>query len=174
MVLKSLRYILGLGIVGSLALTIAPGARAQVEVTGGEVTGDAAFFVPGMTPGMMPGTPNSQGKIELFDVGVRTLRIESPNGVTTRSRFVPTAARFTDTNNNRTPDRGDTFILQGGLSGVGFTQTGRLVTFSGRDTVLNATLDSFSEQFNVPGALISPAVLGEAPLVFLPGLQNVT
>ena len=127
-----------------------------------------------MMPGQGTSPPPPAGKVELFDVGIQTLRIESPNGVTTRSTFVPTAASFTDANNSKTPNQGDTGILQGLLSGIAFTQTGNLVTFSDRDTVLNFTLDAFSSNFKVGGSLISPKMAGDAPLVFLPGLNNVT
>lgn len=44
MILKSLRYLVGLGVIGGLAVLLAPAAKAQVEVTGGAVTGEAAFF----------------------------------------------------------------------------------------------------------------------------------
>ncbi|MEQ8468413.1 MAG: hypothetical protein RIC07_33170, partial [Coleofasciculus sp. E1-EBD-02] len=147
-----------------MAVLLSPAAEAQIEVTGGNVKGEAAFFVP---------TTDANGNVTLFDATVQQLRIESPNGVTTNSQFVPNAASFTD-NGDGMPNAGDTGVLQGRLSGIAFTQNGGLVTFSGRDTLLNFTLDSFTESLNVTGSLISPEMVGDAPPVFLPGLEDVT
>ncbi|MEQ9551498.1 MAG: hypothetical protein RIM23_18060 [Coleofasciculus sp. G3-WIS-01] len=164
MMIKSLRYIVGLGLVGGFAVLLSPAAEAQIEVTGGRVAGEAGFFVP---------SQDAAGNVTLFDATVQQLRIESPNGVTTNSQFVPTAASFTD-NGDGMPNAGDTGVLKGRLSGIAFTQNGGLVTFSGRDTLLNFTLDSFTESLNLTGSLISPEMVGDAPPVFLPGLEDVT
>ena len=113
MILKSLRYMVGLGIVGGLAMVSAPRANAQtttttsqttttngIEVTGGSIGGQAAFFVPGMNA--------TGGNVTLFDVGIQELSIESTNGNTTTAHFEPTAASFDDVNTSGTPDTGDT------------------------------------------------------------------
>ncbi|UBF28371.1 hypothetical protein K9N68_11100 [Kovacikia minuta CCNUW1] len=142
-----------------------PRARADIPVTGGRATGDAAFF--------LPGTNAPTGSPILFDTAIRTLRIVTPNGTTTTSRFIPNAASFTDTNGNKLPDSGDTGKLAGVLSGVAFSPNGGPVFFQGIPTTLNFTLNSFSPSFLQGGTLISPQQAGTAPLVFLP-VTNVS
>lgn len=166
---KSTRLAAGLAIASGLALLFPAAGNAQIRVTGGQLNGNAAFFVPGqnIAPGQTtPGT-------SLFDLSVQELRIESENGTTTTSVFVPTSATFDD-GGNRTVDAGDTGIVQGYLSGVALTQTGNLLPFSQRETVLSFEVDSFASSLNFNGTLISPSVLGSAPLIFLPGLENAT
>lgn len=159
MILQSTRYAVCLGLLaGSLAIANAP-AHAEVPVTDGRATGDAAFFVPGT------------GNTVLFDAGVRTLRLVTPNGVTTTSRFIPTAGRL-DPIGNRVPQAGDTGTLEGVLSGVAFSAAGNPVFFQGVPTNLDFTLNSFTSSGIFGGTLISPVEVGSAPVVFLP-LTNV-
>lgn len=153
------RSVVCLGVLaGSLA--IATAAQAQIPVTGGRVTGDAAFFVPGVT--------SPSGSPVLFDTAIKTLRIVTPNGTSTTSRFIPNAASFTDTNGNNLPDRGDTGRLVGTLSGVAFSTSGNPVFFQGVPTDFRFTLNSFDPVLLQGGTLISPKEQGAAPLVFLP------
>ncbi|MEQ8957783.1 MAG: hypothetical protein RLP02_07665, partial [Coleofasciculus sp. C2-GNP5-27] len=159
MILKSLRYIVGLGVAGGLAVLLAPGANAQIEVTGGEMAGEAAFFVPGT---------DAAGNVTLFDAAVQRLELETSNGLTTTSVFVPSAATFTD-NGDGMPNSGDTGVLQGKLTGLAAIG-GSTFAFSGRDTVLDFTLSSFTQNLGFDGTLISPDDEGSAPLVFLPVL----
>ncbi|NES22565.1 MAG: hypothetical protein F6K41_27510, partial [Symploca sp. SIO3E6] len=163
MIFKSISHIVSLGIVGGLAALLAPVANAQIEVTGGQVSGQAAFFIPGT---------DAADNVTLFDVGIQQLTIESPNGVLTNPGFQPTAASFTDVDSSGTPNQGDTGVLQGLLTGIAFTSNGNLVSFMNRDTVLGFTLNSFDSDFNVEGSLISPDNPGDAPLIFLP-VQDV-
>jgi hypothetical protein len=161
---QATRFAVCLGVLaGSLA--IGATARADIPVTGGRATGNAAFFLPGAT--------TSTGSPVLFDTAIQTLRIVTPNGTTTTSRFIPNAASFTDTNGNKIPDSGDTGRLAGSLSGVAFSPNGGPVFFQGIPTTLNFTLNSFSPNFLQGGTLISPQQVGTAPLVFLP-ITNVT
>ncbi len=168
MIVQSTRFAVCLGLLaGSLA--IATTARADIPITGGRATGDAAFFSPTATTG---GTTPSGAPI-LFDTAIQTLRLVTPNGTTTTSRFIPTASRFVDTNGNNVPDSGDTGRLEGTLSGVAFSSNGNPVFFQGVPTAINFTLNSFSPALIQGGTLISPQQAGTAPLIFLP-VQNVT
>lgn len=168
----STRFAVCLGVLaGSLAISTA--VKADIAVTGGRATGQAAFFTPGTLPagsttGGTSSTSTASGSPILFDVGIQTLRIETPNGTTTTSRFTPTAANFRDVNNNRLPDSGDTGRLSGFLSGVAFGSTGNPVFFQGVPTNLDFTLTAFSPGFIQGGTLISPRTAGTAPEVFLP------
>ncbi|MBD1911554.1 MULTISPECIES: hypothetical protein [unclassified Leptolyngbya] len=169
MIFKSTRLAAGLAIASGLALLFPTAGNAQIRVTGGQLSGNAAFFVPGqnIAPGQTtPGT-------SLFDLSVQELRIESENGTSTTSIFVPTSATFDD-RGNQAVDAGDTGILQGYLSGVALTQNGNLLPFTQRETILSFEVDSFASSLNFNGTLISPSVLGSAPLIFLPGLENAT
>ncbi len=139
---------------------IATAAHAQIPVTGGQATGDAAFFVPGTT--------SPSGSPILFDTAIKTLRIVTPNGTSTTSRFIPSAADFTDVNGNSLPDSGDTGRLAGTLSGVAFSSNGSPVFFQGIPTNFSFTLNTFNPAFLQGGTLISPAEEGAAPLIFLP------
>ncbi|MGD2182465.1 hypothetical protein [Lusitaniella coriacea] len=162
MIAKSTQTILFIGLAGSLAMTVAPAARAQtsgIPVTGGQATGQAAFFIPQTDP---------NGNVRLFDIGIQTLQIQTDKGTTTTSVFTPNAATFSDANSNGMPDSGDTGVLRGTLAGTAFTSTGAPILFTGRETLLNFTLDSFTSAFNFGGTLISPQMTGAAPLVFLP------
>ncbi|HEY9651682.1 MAG TPA: hypothetical protein V6C95_13525, partial [Coleofasciculaceae cyanobacterium] len=183
MILKSLRYLVGLGVVGGLAVVLAPSAHAQttanttttstqtqtqngIEVTGGKIAGEAAFFLPGLS-----GT--GAGQVTLFDVGaINTLQIQSPNGTTTTAQFNPTAASFTDVNNNKKPDANDTGVLQGGLTGVAFTQQGVIIPYVNVDTVLGFKLNTFTPTFSdIAGTLISPKTGVDAAPIFLPNVE---
>ncbi|MBW4543270.1 MAG: hypothetical protein KME25_02300, partial [Symplocastrum torsivum CPER-KK1] len=164
MIAKSTRYAICLGLAGGLAVAIAPAVRAQIQVTGGSTAGQAAFFVP------VPG--GSGTGVELFDVGINRLRLETPNGNTSTAIFTPTAASF-DAGADNQPNAGDIGTLQGGLAGIAFSANGGTPTpFLNRDTVLNFTLTSFQSNLGVvDGTLISPQTAGDAPLVFLPAVE---
>ncbi|NEQ20192.1 MAG: hypothetical protein F6K28_13285 [Microcoleus sp. SIO2G3] len=164
MIAKSTHYAVCLGLAGGLAVAIAPAVRAEIQVTGGSAGGQAAFFVP------VPG--GSGTGVELFDVGINQLRLETPNGNTSTAIFTPTAASF-DAGADNQPNAGDTGTLQGGLAGIAFSANGGTPTpFLNRDTVLNFTLTSFQSNLGVvDGTLISPQTAGDAPLVFLPAVE---
>ncbi len=153
------RFVACLGMLaGSWA--IATTADAQIPVTGGQATGDAAFFVPGTT--------SPSGSPVLFDTAIKTLRIVTPNGTSTTSRFIPSAADFTDVNGNNLPDSSDTGRLAGTLSGVAFSSSGSPIFFQGIPTNFSFTLNTFNPAFLQGGTLISPVEEGAAPLIFLP------
>jgi hypothetical protein len=149
------------------SLTIAAVARADIPVTGGTATGDAAFFAPTSTGGGATPTTTKPAPT-LFDAAIRSLRLETPNGTTTNSRFLPNASQFTDVNADGIPNQGDTGRLEGALSGVAFTPQGLPVFFQNVPTSLDFTLNSFTSSLELPGTLISPQQAGSAPLVFLP------
>ncbi len=159
----SLRFAaLGL-LAGTIA--IAPAAKAQITVTGGEASGQAAFFTPGTDP---------EENVRLFDINVQQLLIESENGTTSTSIFTPSAASFTDANSNGVPDADDTGVLQGTLSGVAFTESGTPIPFTGAPTSLDFTLTSFDANIGtIGGSLIAADDPGDAPLIFLPGASDV-
>ncbi|MDX2231954.1 MAG: hypothetical protein NW220_20130 [Leptolyngbyaceae cyanobacterium bins.349] len=164
------RLITCLGLVaGSLAITHV--AHADIPITGGQVTGEAAFFTQTNVPTTAAPTLTRTGQPVLFDTVIQTLRIVTPNGTTTTSRFLPNAARFTDVNGNSRPDSGDTGRLEGALSGVAFNRLGSPVFFQNIPTALNFTLSSFTPVFTDPGSLINPRQEGTAPLLFLPGVN---
>ena len=165
------RSALCLGLLaGSLSLSAI--ARADIPITTGRATGSAAFFIttPGGSGCGCSGSPGSATSVApiLFDTAIQTLRIQTPNGTTTTSRFFPTASLFTDVNSNGIPDQGDTGRLEGGLSGVAFTPAGAPVFFQNVPTALDFTLSSFDASITIPGTLISPQQTGSTPLVFLP------
>lgn len=165
------RFIVSLGVLAG-SLTISTVAQADIPVTGGRATGDAAFFLPSaITPGAT-NTPTPAGAPILFDTSIKTLTIVTPSGTTTTSRFTPNASRFSDVNGNNTPDKGDTGRLEGTLSGVAFS-SGNPVFFQNVPTALDFKLDTFSPNQIQGGTLVSPKEVGTAPLVFLP-LNNVT
>jgi len=162
MITKSTQYAVCLGLAGSFAIAIAPAVRADIKVTGGSASGQAAFFVP------TPGGP--LGKVELFDVGISKLTLQTPNGNTSTAIFTPTGASF-NAQSNSGPASGDTGTLKGTLAGVAFAG-GTPIPFLNRQTILNFTLNSFSSNLGeVPGTLVSPQTAGNAPLVFLPNLS---
>ncbi len=164
------RLVIGLGLLAS-SLTLTTAAHADIPITGGQVTGDAAFFTPTNVP-TSPAQPLLRnGTPVLFDTAIQTLRIDTPNGSTTTSRFLPSAARFTDVNANSRPDSGDTGRLEGALSGVAFNRLGSPVFFQNIPTALNFTLTAFNPVFTDPGSLINPQQAGTAPLLFLPGVN---
>jgi len=107
---QSIRLTVYLGLfAGSIA--IAAPAQADIPVTSGQATGQAAFFLPGTTSTTNPATcgctnPATGGPV-LFDAAVQTLRLVTPNGTSTNSRFIPNASSFTDTNANGLPDAGE-------------------------------------------------------------------
>ncbi|MGK7924677.1 MAG: hypothetical protein AB4290_05380, partial [Spirulina sp.] len=95
---KSRSLALGLGIVSTLALATVP-AKAQIQVTNGTVSGNAAYFVPN----------DADQSIRPFDLQVQSLTIVSPNGTLTNPAFVPTAlGGFTDVDSNNQVTGGDT------------------------------------------------------------------
>lgn len=170
MMIQPTRFVTCLGLVaGSLA--VASVAHADIPITGGQMTGEAAFFTQTNVPTTTGTTLTRTGQPVLFDTVVQTLRIVTPNGTTTTSRFLPNAARFTDVNGNSRPDGGDTGRLEGALSGVAFNQLGSPVFFQNIPTALNFTLTSFTPVFTDPGSLINPRQEGTAPLLFLPGVN---
>lgn len=146
-------------LAGSLA--IATAAQADIPITNGQVGGQAAFFIDGKKSPV------------LFDTAIQTLRMVTPNGTSTTSRFLPNASRFTDVNGNKLPDAGDTGRLEGGLSGVAFSRTGQPVFFQNVPTALDFTLNSFTPNTLSLGSLISPKQEGTAPPLFL-SLVDVT
>lgn len=154
-------------LAGSLAMGTP--AHADIPITGGQVSGDAAFITP-LTPGNS-NTLNRTGSPVLFDTVIQTLQIVTPNGTTTTSRFMPNASRFTDTNGNSRPDSGDQGRLEGALSGVAFSRVGSPVFFQNIPTALNFTLTAFTPNSFGVGSLISPNQAGSAPLVFIPGVD---
>lgn len=165
--IKLNQFAICLGLLAG-SLTIAAAARADIPVTGGTATGDAAFFAPTPTGGTNPTNAITKPAPTLFDAAIRTLRLETPNGTTTNSRFLPNASQFTDVNADGIPNQGDTGRLEGALSGVAFTPQGLPVFFQNVPTSLDFTLNSFTSSLELPGTLISPQQAGTAPLVFLP------
>lgn len=176
----------GFGLAGTLALT--PIASADIPITGGRTTGDAAFFVPNIptttpsttsapstTPSTTPAPGTTPPKTVLFDAATRTLRIETPNGVTVNSRFIPTAGKLDGTSRpDGIPSSGDTGALEGVLSGRAFTTSGQPVFFQNVKTQLNFTLSAFNFNNIIGGTLItSTGASNTTPPVFLT-LQNVT
>jgi hypothetical protein len=150
-------------LAGSLA--IAPAARAQIAVNGGNASGQAAFFVPG---------EDAAGNVRLFDINVQRLRLETENGNTSTAVFTPNGALFNDTDSSGTANSGDQGTLRGTLSGLAFNQSGTAFPFSGANTVLNFTLSNFDDNIgNINGTLIRSDVAGRAPLIFLPGASDV-
>ncbi len=162
------RFAIGASILAG-SLSVAASAHADIPITGGQVSGDAAFITP-LTPGNA-NTLNRTGSPVLFDTVIQTLRIVTPNGTTTTSRFLPNASRFTDTNGNSRPDSGDQGRLEGALSGVAFSRVGSPVFFQNIPTALNFTLTAFTPNSFGTGSLISPNQTGTAPLVFIPGVN---
>ena len=164
MIAKSTRYAVCLGLAGSVAVAVAPAVRAQVQVTGGGFQGQAAFFVP--TPGTGTG---SAGQVELFDLGVQRLQLQTSVGNTSTATFVPTAARFNAGSDNQ-PNANDTGTVRGLLSGIAFSGSGGTpIPFTNRDTLLNFSVNSFSSNLGrINGTLLSPQTAGQASLVFLP------
>ncbi|NEO85881.1 MAG: hypothetical protein F6J87_16745 [Spirulina sp. SIO3F2] len=151
MTFSTQRTIFSVGLA-TLALAIAPAAQAQIEVTGGVLNGDAAFFTPDNA---------ADGPISLFDLNISNMQLRSPNGVLTNPDFVPTAAGgFVDTNNNGDIDNGDTGLLVGKLSGIGFDQGGSIVPFSNVTTAVAYRVNAFTnitstlDGFLVDGASI--------------------
>src|SRR5919202_3861472 len=116
MVAPSTRYAVCLGLAGSFAVAIAPAVRAGIPVTGGNISGQAAFFVP------RPGGSGA-GKVELFDVGINKLRLETRNENTTSAIFTPSASSF-DAGSDNKPNSGDKGTLQGTLSGIAYSRFG--------------------------------------------------
>ncbi|PZV18096.1 MAG: hypothetical protein DCF22_02295 [Leptolyngbya sp.] len=162
------RFAIGVSIVAG-SFSVAAAAHADIPITGGQVSGDAAFFTQ-LNAGNA-NTLNRTGSPVLFDTVIQTLRIVTPNGTTTTSRFLPNASRFTDSNGNSRPDSGDQGRLEGALSGVAFSRVGSPVFFQNIPTALNFTLTAFTPNSFGTGSLISPNQTGTAPLVFIPGVN---
>lgn len=138
--------------LATLALAFAPAAQAQISVTGGAISGEAAFFE----------ADGGNQPISLFDINITNLQIVSQsNGVLTNPDFIPTAAGgFVDTDMDNTVSAGDTGLIVGKLSGIGFDSGGSIVPFSNVTTALaynvsrfNVT-NSFDNGFLVDGATI--------------------
>ncbi len=139
-------------LTGSTSLVTLP-ACAQIAVTGGRLTGDAAFFRP------------VTGNTVFFDLGTRTLRLDTPNGVTVDSRFLPTSAQL-EAIGNRLPATGDRGILDGLLSGRAFDLSGSPVFFSNIATRLNFSINGFAPSLgNLGGTLIESS---NSSKVFVP------
>lgn len=143
---KSTVYTLSLGLISSISLGI-PVVNAQIEVTGGSMNGQAAFFVPK--------TISENNGINLYGVNIQQLNLQTTNGNTSQAVFNAINSQFTDVNANGLPDANDTGILQGNLSGVAFAN-GSPVGFSNRPTELEFTLNSFNSLLNLPGILAAP------------------
>ncbi|MBP0016096.1 MAG: hypothetical protein J7647_00910 [Cyanobacteria bacterium SBLK] len=142
---KSRSLAIGLGVVSTLALAAVP-AKAQIQVTGGNVSGNAAYFVPTATG----------GDIKPFDLQVQSLTIVSPNGTLTNPAFVPTAlGGFTDTDGSNSVTNGDTGLIRGRLSGIGFDVNGFAVPFSQVDTILGYNINTFSSDATIGGSLLT-------------------
>lgn len=158
MIAQSTRYTtICLGLAGSLVLASA--ALADIPVTGGRLTGDAGFFIP------------NRGNTVLFDVATRTLRLQTPNGTTVDSRFIPTLGVL-DPVGNRLPQAGDTGRLGGFLSGRAFDPAGNPFPFANVPLAVNFRVNSFTPNIGfLLGTLISPVIPGDASPVFLPVLN---
>ncbi|NEO85882.1 MAG: hypothetical protein F6J87_16750 [Spirulina sp. SIO3F2] len=157
MSLSTQRTIFSAGLA-TLAFALAPAAQAQIQVNGGVIDGQAAFFTP---DNLGAGNP-----ISLFDLQISNLQIVSPNGVLTNPDFTPTASGgFIDVDNSAgtaagSVTNGDTGLIVGKLSGIGFTSEGAVVPFSNVETALayrvtnfNVT-NTFADGFLVDGANI--------------------
>ena len=150
------RTIFSVGLA-TLALALAPAAQAQIQVTGGVIDGEAAFFNP--TSGTAP--------ISLFDLNITNLQIVSPNGVLTNPDFVPTASGgFVDVDNMDDVSAGDTGLIVGNLSGIGFDSGGSIVPFSNVTTALAYQVSRFDVTNTLTGVLVD----GESiPQLFFEG-----
>lgn len=144
----------------SLVGSISPGV-SQIPVTGGRITGQAGFFVPNL------------GNTRFFDFGTQTLKLETPNGVTVDSRFIPSSASLNPIG-NRLPTIGDGGTIQGLLSGRAFDLGGSPFFFSNIATQLNFVTNSF---LPVNGALAGSLITSPnssggttTPQLFLPVL----
>ncbi|MGB5966817.1 MAG: hypothetical protein WBG70_00690 [Spirulinaceae cyanobacterium] len=156
---KYTRSALSLGLAGGLALSLTPGVQAQIDVTGGAASGQAGFFIP------------TSGNVQLFDIGINQLQLDTANGSTSSAVFIPNAADFTATGS--TPVGGSGTLL-GTLSGVAFTSNGSVVPFTGVESSLKFNVDSFTANLaTITGSLLDPDDT-DAPLVFLPGVSGVS
>ncbi|MBD2126699.1 hypothetical protein H6F97_09985, partial [Microcoleus sp. FACHB-1] len=171
MIAQSTRYAVCLGLAGGLAVALTPAVNAQIQVTGGNFNGQAAFFVP--TPGT--GGTTSSGKVELFDLTVQTLNLQTSRGNTSTAVFQPTAALFNAGSDNQ-PNANDTGTVKGLLSGLAFTGNGGTpIPFTNRVTILNFSVNSFTSSANnsgvIEGTMLSPQTAGQNPLIFLPNVE---
>ncbi|GEM_PF-4045787 len=144
---KSSVYALSLGLIGSVSFGMT-GVNAQIQVTGGSMTGQAAFFVPSEI--------TETNGISLYGANIQTLNLQTDRGNTSQAVFNAINSQFTDVNANGLPDRNDTGILQGTLSGLALSGNGSPVLFRDRPTELEFTLNSFDTLLNLPGTLASP------------------
>lgn len=161
---KLTRTAVNLGAIAGV-LCIAPVAQAEIPISGGNMNGNAAFFVPG--------SGETLENTTLFDMSINGLVIETPNGTTNTAIFIPSAGRL-DPIGNRLPQTGDTGTLQGGLTGIAFSSQGMPVFFSDAATTIDFTLSSdFTPALLAGGTLVSPVEAGSANLIFLP-FRNVT
>jgi hypothetical protein len=151
------------GLVGGTLFSFNAPAIAQIQVTGGDFSGAAGFFLPDMVD------VDAGKNVKLLDATVETLNLESTNGNTSTAVFTPTAARF---DNNIDPtmatvDVDDTGALQGLLTGLAFDSNGYPVIFTGVSTRLDFAVNSFETSNSLMGTLIQPEIVGAAPLVFI-------
>ncbi|NJK27998.1 MAG: hypothetical protein HC925_05000 [Coleofasciculaceae cyanobacterium SM2_3_26] len=102
----------------------------------------------------------------------RFIRIETPNGVTVNSRFVPTTGVLNNTSG--VPGRGAEGVLVGTLSGRAFTPTGSPIFFNNVSTRLGFSLTNFDPLFEAEGTLIRSQQQGAAPLVFVPASVSLS
>ncbi len=166
-------------LAGGWAIAIAPATRADIPITGGTARGSAAFFNKATSSQSTGSTTSSNSSSNaapvLFDAVVRQLQLVTPNGTTSTARFRALAGGFSQgtSSNSNDPYTGGTILLQGGLSGVAFSQTGQPVFFQNVPTNLRFTLNSYNPSTFLGGSLISPNQGVSSPLIFLP-IQNVT
>ncbi|NJO20447.1 MAG: hypothetical protein HC838_10960 [Spirulinaceae cyanobacterium RM2_2_10] len=86
----------------------------------------------------------------------------SPNPI-----FIPTATGgFVDTDNNGSVTPGDTGLLQGALTGVGFDSNGFPIPFSQVGTVLQYNVGNFTSALSLPGTRVTATGI---PQLFIPG-----
>lgn len=142
-------------VVSAGLLATSTSALAQIPVTGGRLTGEAAFFAP------------NTGNTLFFDLGTRTLRLNTPNGVTVDSRFSITSGGL-EPIGNRFPRAGDRGSLTGVLSGRAFDQAGSPVFFSNVPTQLGFTVNQFAPFGQFVGTLIRPTTPQASANIFLP------
>lgn len=154
-------------------LTIALPARADIPITGGQVTGNGVFFVssPPGPRGLFPITRSFYGPNQLLDFSIQSLRLETPNGVTTLGRFTLTRSLAVDSGYYTLPSQGHLYDLEGRLAGLAFTPSGVPVLFQNVPTTLNLTVNSFTAAYFVGGTLFAPAQAASEPVIFLPNVR---
>ena len=71
------------GLAGGTLFSLTAPAIAQVQVIGGDFSGNAGFFLPDMG-----------AEVKILDATVETLNLQSEIGNTSTAVFTPTATRF--------------------------------------------------------------------------------